>query len=103
MQKLEASEETLQKIKEQLGEDIELKEINSMEDLIGETSCFQCARYIYHGEVKSVNSDFISLKNASVVFNTGAYNADSADDMQKLPNGVNILRQSVESFYKLKW
>jgi len=103
MTKIEISEETLQKIKEQLVEDIELKEINSMEDLIGETYLFQCARYIYHGEVKAVNSDYITLKNASVVFNTGDYSNDEAEDKQSLPNGVSVLRVSIESFYKLKW
>jgi len=103
MPTLEVSEETLAKIKNQLGDELDLKEINSMEDLVGEIYCFQCARYIYHGEVSAVNSDYITLKNAGVVFDTGDYNATEADDAQKLPNGVKVLRQSIESFYKLNW
>ena len=103
MPTLKVSEETLQKIKEQLGTNIELKEIDSMEELIGETYLFQCARYIYHGEVEAVNSDFITLKNAGIVFETGDYNSDSPEDLQKLPNDVKVFRDSIESFYKLNW
>jgi len=101
MPTIEISEETLEKIKDQLG--IEVKEINSMEDLIGETYCFQCARYIYHGTVKFVNSTYITLKNAGVVFETGEYNEKNPKDLQKLPNDVKVMRQSIEAFYKLKW
>ncbi|MCP4668233.1 MAG: hypothetical protein GY849_17945, partial [Deltaproteobacteria bacterium] len=103
MPKIEISEETLKKIKDQLGEDVKLKEINSMEELIGEISCFQCARYIYHGEVEKVNEEFIVLKNASIVFDTGSYDSDEPDDKQNLPNGVKVMRQSIESFFKLNW
>lgn len=99
---IKVSDETYDKIKDQLLEK-ESKEINSMEDLIGETYIFQCARYIYHGKVKFVHSDYIQLEDASVVFETGSYDSDKAENKQALPKGVNILRQSVESFYKLKW
>ena len=96
------SEETYNKIKDQLLVS-EQKEIANMDDLIGETYCFQCARYIYHGEVEKVNSDFITLKNAGVVFDTGAYDANKCPDKQDLPNGCKVMRASIESFYKLKW
>ena len=92
----------MKKIKEQLQEE-EVKPINNMEELIGATYCFQCARYIYHGKVKSVNSDFIELEEASVVFETGSYEGSAAEDKQPLPEGVKVMRQSIESFYKLKW
>ena len=99
---IEVSEETYEAIKDQLT-DSEQKEITSMDELVGETYLFQCARYIYHGEVSFVNSDYITLKNASVVFNTGEYSATEAEDQQSLPKGVKIMRDSVESFYKLNW
>jgi hypothetical protein len=102
MKTINISEETYEAIKDQLTEG-EQKEITSMEELVGETYLFQCARYIYHGEVSFVNNDYITLKNASVVFNTGDYDDKEADDMQKLPKGVNITRASIEAFYKLKW
>ena len=100
--KIEVSDETYEKIKSQLTQE-ETKELNSFEDLIGETFCFQCARYIYHGEVEKVNTEFITLKNASVVFETGSYNNTEAEDKQSLPNKCQILKASIESFYKLNW
>lgn len=104
MPTIEISEETLAKIKDQLGSDVELKEIESLQDLIGETYLFQCARYIYHGEVKKITSDYIELKNAGVVFETGRYDSNHPEDLQKLPKGnVFVLRQAIESFYQLNW
>jgi len=99
---IEVSDETYEAIKDQLTTD-EQKEILNMEELVGETYLFQCARYIYHGEVAFVNSDYITLKNAGVVFNTGEYSASEAEDRQALPKGVKIMRASVEAFYKLNW
>ena len=103
MPNIEVSEETLAKIKEQLGTEFEVKEINEMNDLIGKTYLFQCARYIYHGKVKVVNSTYIELENAGVVFNTGGYDATSPEDRQSLPNNAFVMRQSIEAFYKMKW
>ena len=101
MKTLEVSSETYEKIKDQLGEDA--KEISNLDDLIGETYLFQCARYIYHGTVKSVNSTYIELKNAGVVFETGNYDNKEPEDRQKLPHNVFVMRQSIEAFYKLNW
>ena len=101
---IEVSEETYSKIKDQLGADEKIKEINSLEELIGETYLFQCARYIYHGEVKKITPDYIELKNAGVVFETGEYENNEPENLQKLPKGnVFVLRQAIESFYKLNW
>ena len=99
---IEVSEETYDKIKDQLTDE-ESKEINNMEDLIGQTYCFQCARYIYHGEVEDVNSDFITLKKSGVVFETGEYSASNPKDRQEIKKGIKVMRQAIESFYKLKW
>ncbi len=96
------SEETYEAIKDQLTAE-EAKEINNLKDLIGETYLFQCARYIYHGKVKTVTSDYIELESASVVFSTGTYDATEAEDMQKLPNNAFVLRQSIEAFYQMNW
>lgn len=97
---IEVSEETYELIKDQLGKD--LKEIKSMEELVGENYLFQCARYIYHGKVKSVNSTYIVIKGG-VVFETGDYSDKSPKDKQDLPYDIHIMRQAIESFYKMKW
>ncbi len=103
MVQIDISDETLQKIKEQLGDDFKVKEISNLEDLIGETYLFQCARYVYHGKVKSVNSTYIELEDAGVVFETGGYDNSTPEDRQQLPNNCFVMRDSVEAFYKLKW
>jgi hypothetical protein len=103
MPTLEVSDETLAKIKEQLGDELEIKEIESLDDLIGETYLFQCARYIYHGKVKSVTTTYIEIENAGIVFNTGDYSNTSPEDRQALPHNAFVMRQSIEAFYKMKW
>ena len=103
MPTLEVSEETLSKIKEQLGDEIQVKEIETLEDLIGETYLFQCARYIYHGKVKSITATYVELEDAGVVFETGEYDSSSPNDRQPLPHNAFVMRQSIEAFYKMKW
>ena len=103
MPTLEVSEETLAKIKEYIDDDIQIKEIESLQDLIGEKFLFQCARYIYHGVVKSVTATYIELEDAGIVFETGTYNSSLPEDRQPLPHNAFVMRQSIEAFYKMKW
>lgn len=100
---LEISDETYEKIKSQLSEE-EVIEVNGMEDLVGKKWAFQCARYIYFGKVKSVNSTFIELDEAQVVFDTGEYSNTSPSDAQDLPKKkAMVMRQSIEAIYPVKW
>lgn len=96
------SDETWDKIKVQVEEEGG-KEIASLEELIGKTYLFQCARYIYHGKVKSITSAYIELEDAAVVFNTGDYDSKTPEDMQKTPHNIYVMRQAIESFYALRW
>jgi len=98
---VEISDETFEKIKDQLGEDG--IEIETLEDLIGKKYAFQCARYIYFGKVKTINATYIELTDASVVYETGELKAKDASDKQKLPNNLFIMRNAIENFYKSKW
>jgi hypothetical protein len=72
MPTLEVSEETLEKIKDQLGID-SFKEINNYEDLVGGRYFFRTVTYFLTGEVKKVVGRFIYLKNAAVIFDTGRF------------------------------
>ena len=100
---LEISDETYEKIKDQLLEE-EAIEVNSMEELVGNKFAFQCARYIYFGKVKKVNSVFIELGDAQTVFETCEYSNTSASDAQDMPKGKLFLkRQSIEAIYPKKW
>ena len=103
MPTLEVSEETLAKIKDQLGEEDSVLEIENLEDLVGKKFLFRCARYFYHGKVKKVNSAYVELEKASIVYDTGELKASNAEDIQELPSNVFIMRNAIESMYKPKW
>lgn len=98
---LEVSDETFAKIKDQLGD--EYQEIENLDDLIGKTFAFQCARYIYHGKVKSINATYIELTKAGIVYDTGGLKDSNVEDRQELPSNVFIMRQAIECFWKPKW
>lgn len=100
----QVSEEVEEKINEFMeDEEDEVEEIEQLEDLIGKKFLFQCARYIYHGKVKSINSVYIELEDASVVFETGDYNQKEATNKQETPHNIHIMRNAIESFYALRW
>lgn len=80
MPTLEVSEETLQKIKDQLGLD-SFKEINNYEDLVGQKFFFRTVTYFLTGEVKKIVGRFVYLKNAAVIFDTGRF-------MEAIKNGT---------------
>jgi len=104
MPMIDVSDETLEKIKDQLGDDFEPIEVNGMGDLVDKKWAFQCARYIYFGKVKSVNPTFIELDEAQIVFDTGDYSNASPSDAQDLPKQkAMVMRQSVEAIYPVKW
>ena len=104
MPTVEMSDETWDKIKSQVQDEECAVEVNGMDDLVGKKWAFQCARYIYFGKVKSVNSTFIELDEAQVVFDTGEYSNTAPNDAQDLPKKkAMIMRQSVESIYPVKW
>jgi hypothetical protein len=96
------SDETWEKIKDQVKEEGG-KEVESLDELVGKVYLFQCARYIYHGKVKKVTSDYIELTDASVVFETGSYDSKEAEDAQKLPNNIYVMRNALEAFFALRW
>lgn len=98
---IEVSDEMFEIIKDQIGGDVQ--EIETLDDLVGKKYAFQCARYIYHGKVKTVNSTYIELTDASVVYETGELKAKEASDKQELPSNLFIMRNAIENFYKPKW
>lgn len=100
---IEVSDEVYEKIKDQIGEE-QVKEIGSLDELVGEKYLFQCARYFYYGKVANVTPNYIVLKDAGVVFDVGDYGASKPSDIQNVPQKtLYIMRQSIESFFKTKW
>jgi len=70
--------------------------------LMGERVTLYCQIYIYTGKLIGVNSDFVLLEDASVVYETGPYYTSNWQDAQKLPNSWYVTKQSIESFGILK-
>ena len=70
---LEISDETYEKIKEQLTEE-EQREINCYEDLIGGKYFFRTVTYHSLGEVVKIVGKFAYLKDASWIADSGRFN-----------------------------
>ena len=81
MPTIEVSEETLSKIKEQLGEEFKPKEINGLSDLEGGKYFFRTVNYHLVGKVVKVSGRIIELSEASWV-------ADSGRFMNAIKNGT---------------
>lgn len=69
---LEISEETFQKIKEQLTEG-DYKEIQTLQDMIGEKFYFRTVTYHLTGRVKRVIGSLIELENAAWIADSGRF------------------------------
>jgi len=78
---LEISDETYEKIKDQLlaGEE---KEVNNYEDMVGSKFFFRTVTYHVVGEVKKIVGRFVHLKNASWVADTGRFSNFIKDGVQ---------------------
>lgn len=70
--------------------------------LMGQRVTLFCMNYIYTGTLVGVNDSFCKLEDASIVYETGAFNDDQWADAQKLPNDCYVMQSSVESFMVLK-
>ena len=101
MKTLKVTEEQYAKIKD-LIEEVE-SPLKDLQGLKGKLYTFWCTRYIYHGVVKEVTKTFITLEDASVVYDTGDLSKTSAESIEKLPFDCNIMIQSIESFQRMNW
>jgi hypothetical protein len=71
MRTIEISEETYEKIREQLGE--EITEINSFSDLVGGKYFFRTVTYHLLGNVVKQIGNFLELENASWIADSGRF------------------------------
>ena len=67
------SEETYQKLKEQLTADVDYKEINKLEDMIGEKFFFRTVTYHLTGKVKKLVGNIIELDDAAWIADSGRF------------------------------
>ena len=69
---------------------------------MGERITLFCANYIYTGKLIGVNATNIKLSDASVVYETGAFNDTNWKNAQELPNDWYVQTALIESWGKLK-
>ena len=103
---IEISEETFEKLKDQLG--IEAKEVSSYEDLVGLKVFFRTITYHAVGKVKKVVGRFVQLENASWIADTGRFMNFIRDGVQENtevePVGEMFLNMdTVVDFFIIKW
>ena len=70
---IEISDETFEKLKDQLYADDLLKEISSYEDLVGGKYFFRTVTYHVTGEVTKIVGRFAVLKNAAWIADSGRF------------------------------
>ena len=91
---IEVSEETYEKIKEQLGMD-EIFDLNSYDDLIGKAFFFRTVTYHLTGKVTGIIGSTLKLKDA-------AWIADSGRFMQAIKDGkLNEVEPVGEAYVNL--
>jgi hypothetical protein len=69
--------------------------------LLGENVLLFCMNYFYTGKLVGVNTEFVQLENAQIVYETGELCAKAFKDAQKLPGDVwYVQAKSIESYGK---
>ena len=98
---IEVSEETYEKIKEQLNEREKL-DISSLDDIIGKKWFFRTVTYHLIGKVKSRMGGFFVLENASWIADSGGFSdaikKGELDEVEPVGDAI-INIDSVTDFY----
>jgi hypothetical protein len=70
-----------------------------LEALLGETVILLCANYFYTGVLEGVNTDTVLLRDPSIVYETGKWDAPKWTDAQRLHVDKLYVRiAAIESF-----
>jgi len=69
---IEVSEETYEKIKEQIGVE-DVFDINSYDDMIGKKLFFRTVTYHYTGKITKIVGNFIGLSDAAWIADSGRF------------------------------
>ena len=65
--------------------------------LLGKKVMVFCCNYIYSGILEGVNDKVVELKDAFVVYETGAFNDAKFKDSQKISESLLITLTSIEA------
>ena len=70
-----------------------------LESLLGQNVLLFCLNYIYTGKLVGVNSSFVKLEGAKIVYETGPFSDKNYKDAQNLPASEWYVQTSaIESF-----
>lgn len=69
-----------------------------LDGLLGKRVLLMCAAYFYHGTLVGVNTDFVKLDDAAIVYETGPWNAKTLRDAQAIGDAHYVMRGAIESF-----
>ncbi len=81
---------------------VEITDNEGLESLLGERVTLFCMNYIYTGMLTGVNTTFVLLTDASIVYETGPLDTKVWKDAQKLPGPWRVQIASIESWGELK-
>lgn len=66
--------------------------------LLGKPVLLFCMNYIYTGILEGVNSTCVLLKDASIVYETGAFSSKKFQDAQQISKQFYVQTSAIESF-----
>lgn len=84
---------------------VQVQEIEGegLESLMGERVLLMCAGYFYEGILIGVNSNFVKLNDAGIVYSVGKWSDKNYEDRQKLHQKDWYVKTAmIESFGKSK-
>jgi len=81
---------------------IEDVEGEGLVSLMGQRITLFCVNYIYTGKLVGVNDEDLKLADASIVYETGAFNEPTWKDAQSLPNDHYVRTSAIESYGLIK-
>lgn len=101
MKKIKSEEIKVEKVVQQVIEtrDVVFEEEDGLESFLGKQVILFCLNYHYAGRLIGVNKTCVLLEGASVVFETGSFEAPKWKDAQKLGKDPHyVMISAIESF-----
>jgi hypothetical protein len=93
-------------LEKKFGDDTKVvEEAGGLDTLLNKVVLLLCAGYFYEGKLTGVNTSFVQLTNASIVYNPANFSKESLRGCtrDKLPSKVwYVERQSIESYGELE-
>ncbi len=78
---------------------VEVEDKGGFEELIGDRITVFCCRYIYQGVLVEDGNDYLKLKDAGIIYETGPFDKKEIEDYQSLcVKEYFILKGSIESY-----